>query len=139
MRTKETMSLDKQTSQSVGRPVRLIILVIVGLLLAALVGYLIGYRNGAESVGAGKTFYATLEQRQTDQLSVTGLEVNDINYRGEFTFRVTSDTEISWRSQILSLDDLSLGDRLAITFVGPVLESYPAQLSRVTHIKKLND
>ena len=139
MRTKEAMSLDKRTSQSVGRPVRLIILVIVGLLLAALVGYLIGYRNGAESVGAGNTFYATLEQRQTDQLSVTGLEVNDINYRGEFTFRVTSDTEISSRSQILSLDDLSLGDRLAITFVGPVLESYPAQLSRVTHIKKLND
>ena len=48
MRTKEAMSLDKRTSQSVGRPVRLIILVIVGLLLAALVGYLIGYRNGAE-------------------------------------------------------------------------------------------
>ena len=67
------------------------------------------------------------------------LAVNDINFRGRFHFQVEEDTELLWRYEALPLSDLDPGDRISITFTGPVAESDPAGLSDVVRIQLLDD
>ncbi len=85
-------------------------------------------------------FYATIaEISETGGMSVLGFDCNDINYRGLFSLKVEDETEISWRGTQLSLDDLDVGDTVAIYFNGGVLEMYPAQLVNTVAIHLLDD
>ena len=67
-------------------------------LLAA--GYFIGYKTAygsVENMGAAQaadqqTFYAEIREREAGRFLVKGLAVNDLNYRGEFTFSATGET-----------------------------------------------
>lgn len=70
---------------------------------------------------------------------VKGLDVNDINGRGEFTFFTNENTKLLWRGMELSLSDFEAGDRIAFFYAGEVLESYPAQIQNVVKIKLLDD
>ena len=68
-----------------------------------------------------------------------GLEVNDINFRGEFTFSVTEETALLWRGTAMKLSEFDIGDSVSITFTGAVLESYPAVIQEVTRVQLLDD
>ncbi|MGN1338702.1 MAG: hypothetical protein ACI4WS_00260 [Oscillospiraceae bacterium] len=70
---------------------------------------------------------------------VRGLDVNDINGRGEFTFTAKEHTQLIWRGTELSLSDFQPGDRIAFFYVGEVLETYPVQVSNVVKIKLMDD
>ena len=70
---------------------------------------------------------------------VKGLDVNDINGRGEFTFTAKENTQLVWRGTGLSLSDFQPGDRIAFFYVGEILETYPAQVGNVVKIKLLDD
>lgn len=78
---------------------------------------------------------------------VKGFETNEINYRGEFDFSIDNDTKILWiepnsiKSSYTELDisKLKEGQKVSITSVGDVLESYPAQLTKVTKVIVLNN
>lgn len=70
---------------------------------------------------------------------VKGLDVNDINGRGEFTFTAKENTRLIWRGTEISLSDFQPGDRIAFTYYGEVLETYPAQVQNVVKIKLLDD
>ncbi len=83
-------------------------------------------------------FYATVSRVSGNTLLVKGLEVNDRNFRGEFTFSLT-DTEVWWRYEQQTTDKLQPGQRIAVYSVGEIEETYPAGLTNVPRVDILED
>ena len=112
--------------------------------LAGVSGW-IGYKvasgrvEDAAPAARPQTFYATVSDIRDNAVTVTGMEVNDINFRGEFCFSVTEETEITWRYTDISMEDLDVGDHISITFTGEILETYPRQIQQVEVIQLLDD
>lgn len=106
-------------------------------------GYYAGRGQGEPAVPEDKlqtqTFYAEITDVYDTSLAVTGLEVNDVNFRGDFTVPIAEETELLWRGETLEQGELEQGDTVSITFSGAVLESYPAQLTRVVRLQLLDD
>ena len=69
---------------------------LLSLAAAALLAFQAG-RASALGPSPGQTFYAVIDQIDGSFLTVTGLEVNDINHRGQFTFSVEENTVLEWR------------------------------------------
>lgn len=86
-----------------------------------------------------QTFYATITERDDDFFAVEGLSVNDLNFRGDFTFTITTDTILMWRGETLTSEELQVGDRVAVTFDGTIQETYPAVLTGILQIQLLED
>lgn len=93
------------------------------------------YHHHARSL----TFYATISDIQNNTFTVTGMEVNDINFRGNFRFSIAEGTKITWRYTDISADDLDVGDNIAITFTGEILETDPGQIQQIEVIQLLGD
>ncbi|MCD7920341.1 MAG: hypothetical protein LUG45_09805 [Clostridiales bacterium] len=108
------------------------------LLVGLAVGLMIG-RNTAQSV-AGTTFYATIDQVNQDDgsLTVTGLEVNSVNFRGSFCLSVEA-AALEWRGTELTPDELREGQTISITFTGDIAETDPAELNGVVRVELLDD
>ena len=95
-----------------------------------------------ENDGFKATIKEIREYNGTTSILVKGLESNDINHRGEFDFSIDNDTKILWinpksiKSSYteLNVSNLKEGQNISITSTGPVLESYPAQLTKVTKV-----
>lgn len=118
----------------------LIALGMVVVLAAAVGGYVAGKNTASAAVPVtGDTFYATIEEINGSRLLVKGLEVNDINSRGRFDFNVTPTTELEWRHTAIRLEDLQVGDRVSVTYVGDIQETEPAGITDVRKIKLLED
>ena len=83
--------------------------------------------------------YAEILSNDNGHFHVKGLDVNDINGRGEYTFSVKEDTKLVWRGTPLSVEDFDAGDRIAFYYNGLVLESHPAIVPNVIRIKLLDD
>lgn len=85
------------------------------------------------------TFSATITEINEDWgwIEVKGLEENDINYRGRFTLSIESNTKFKRRSAKISLDDLSVGDLVSVTFTGPIYEMAPPIVEGVRVIRLL--
>ena len=79
------------------------------------------------------------EYKGITTILIEGLESNDINHRGEFDFSVDNDTELLWKEAKIELSSLKEGQNVSITSTGEILESYPAQLTKVTKIIVLED
>ncbi len=124
------------------------ILVIIGISFVA--GLFIGQSNSPKndlviSKVNGQTFYANIEsiKQYNDgsfHLNVKGLEVNDINYRGNFTFKVDDSMDMTWRGEKLNVSDLTIGNNISITFTDEILTSIsPTPLKEVIKIQVLDD
>ena len=86
-----------------------------------------------------QTFYAKITNIKNSNLLVDGLDVNDVNYRGEFSFKVKEDTKIEWRNTAINIEEHDKGDNISITFKGEIQETYPAQITDVVNIQLLDD
>lgn len=88
-------------------------------------------------------FYATVEKiteyNGITTVLVKGLDVNDINHRGEYDFSIDDDTKLLWHGTEIKKSDLKEGQNISITSTGEVLERYPAGLTKVTKIIVLDD
>lgn len=105
------------------------------------IGYKAAYdrmENAAPTI-IPQTFYATISDIQGNTLKVTGMEVNDINFRGEFCFSIAEKTKITWRYTDISIEDLDMGDHISITFTGEILETYPVEIQQVEIVQLLDD
>ena len=107
--------------------------------------YLFGYKtaydrieNAAGSYGA-ETFYAVITDISDSSITVQGMEINDINFRGRFTFPVMEETSYLWRGTRISPKDLEEGDNISITFTGLVQETSPAGIQEVLKVQLLDD
>ena len=104
-----------------------------------------GYKTAYDRIEAAtttlksQTFYASISDIRDSTLSVQGMDVNDINFRGDFVLDIVEETKIVWRYTELSFEDLDVGDKIAATFSGDVLESSPAQITQVEQIQLLDD
>lgn len=118
----------------------------IGLLFVGITvfSYFLGYKMASDKISAScgeesQTFYASISEINGDTIGVKGLEVNDINYRGEFTFSIKEETAVLWRGTPITPEDLEPNDTISITFQGEVLESYPAIIQNVTKVQLLED
>lgn len=90
------------------------------------------------------TFYATIEEIKeyngVTRVFVKGLDINDINYRGEYYFSIKENTAITWRTENITISDLNVGDNISITFTDEtILTIYPTPLNEVIKINLLDD
>ena len=120
-----------------------VVIMIIALIFSG--GFLLG-RYSANGSGRGAaagidfmTFYAEIDSIDGNTLLVSGLDVNDINFRGAFYITVSDATMILWRGTDIALSDLSEGATISITFSGPVMESYPAQIRDIDRVILLDD
>ena len=131
-----------------------IALSILAIILVIIASYFIGYKKAYDDYERNldnhkvsyNTFYATITDIQDTgltiddtALSVKGLDINDINFRGDFKFVITEATEIEWRNTEIETDDLEVGDNISIIFNGSIQETYPAKINDVLKIKLLDD
>lgn len=130
------------------------LLFILIMILVAVISYFLGsvitYKKLDNSLTNHKvnyqSFYATITNIEDTGLtiddtliSIKGLEINDINFRGEFEFIITEATEIEWRYTKLEKDELEVGDNVAIIFTGDIEEKEPAHINDVLKIQLLDD
>ena len=106
------------------------VFIIVGMIVIILLSFTIGLFIGkmyvvnddlAISKVCGQTFYANIEsiKQYNDggfHINVRGLEINDINYRGDFTFTINDNIDMTWRGEKIGISDLKEGDIISITF-----------------------
>ncbi len=130
------------------------IFIVIGLTLIIVVsfisGLLIGQKNSPKNNLAvrevyGETFYASIEsiKQYNDgsfHINVNGLEVNDINYRGDFTFTIDDSMDMTWRGEKIKVSNLKEGNTISITFVDEVFSDIsPTPLTEVVKIQILDD
>lgn len=84
----------------------IIIGVIFAVCISFVIGLLVGQYNKAKTdllirKAEGTTFYAKIdsirENNGTIHISATGLDVNNINWRGKYNFSIKESTDIVWR------------------------------------------
>ena len=130
-------------------------LIFIGsLLLVSVISYFLGavitYRKLDNSLNNQKinyqSFYATITdikdtgfEKEPKLIEVKGLDINDINFRGNFEFLVTEATELEWRYTMLEPNELEIGDNIAIIFTGNIEEKDPASINDVLKIQLLGD
>ena len=95
------------------------VFIIVGMIVIILLSFTIGLFIGkmyvvnddlAISKVYGQTFYANIEsiKQYNDggfHINVRGLEINDINYRGDFTFTINDNIDMTWRGEKIGISD----------------------------------
>lgn len=121
-----------------------IVVSVIVLVVIAVGFYLLGFTmaGGTKDRSEELTFYAEITDisgTDSSYFTVKGLEVNDVNFRGDFTFSVTEDTEIEWNFTEIVPKQLQVGNSIAVTFSGDIQESDPAQIGNVTKIRLLED
>lgn len=133
-----------------------IILGIVIALVILCIGYFIGYKkaynqyeaflNNNDNGVEYRSFYATIPGIEdtgltidNTALTVKGLNINDINFRGNFKFIITEATKIEWRNTKLDTSELEVGDNISIIFTGNIQESEPAKIENVLKIQLLDN
>lgn len=91
------------------------------------------------------TFCATIEsiKKYTDgsfHIYVKGLEVNEINYRGNFTFKVDNKVKMTWKGEDINISDLKEGDNISITFTDELITDIsPTPLTEVIKVQLLSE
>ena len=111
--------------------------IVIIICCVAVISYLVGRLN-APDVNT-KTFYATVESINGNSFVVQGLEVNDINSRGQFMFTVEDTTALEWHNTEIQISDLQAGDTISVTYSGGVTETYPAGIENIIKIVLLDD
>lgn len=130
------------------------ILIIIGIIIIMGVSFVLGIFVGqmnapkndlAFTKVSGQTFYANIEsiKQYNDgsfHINVKGLDVNDINYRGNFTFKVDDNMDMTWRGEKVKVSDLKEGNNISITFTDEIVNDIsPAPLREVIKIQILDD
>ena len=131
------------------------VFIIIGMIIIIVVSFTVGLFIGKmnvvnddlaiSKVVYGQTFYANIEsiKQYNDgsfHLNVKGLEINDINYRGNFTFKVDDSIKMTWRGEEVKVTDLKEGSNISITFTDEIInEISPTLLEEVVKIQILDD
>lgn len=127
--------------------------IIIGVILAVgisfAIGLLVGQYNKAKTdllirKAEGTTFYAKIdsirENNGTIHISATGLDVNNINWRGKYNFSVKENTDIIWMDVKIPVSALGKKNNIAITITDEIiLDIVPTPLREIEKIELLDD
>lgn len=121
-----------------------LIVIVAVLVIGAFVGGFFAGKSGQRVETQfveryAEVVYAEILSVDDGRFHVRGLDVNDINGRGEYTFSAKENTRLVWHVTDIPLSDFDVGDRIAFYYSGEVLTSYPARVLNVTKIKLLDD
>lgn len=121
-----------------------LIVIVAVLVIGAFVGGFFAGQSGQRvetqlAWSDTEVVYAEILSVDDGRFHVRGLDVNDINGRGEYTFSAKEHTRLIWRGTEIPLSDFDVGDRIAFYYNGLVLDSNPAQVQNVVKIKLLDD
>jgi len=116
-----------------------VIIYILATIGVATLFYFLVYKVADDNTYDAQTFYATITDKSDTTFTVKGMEVNDINFRGNFSFGVSEETELVWRYTAIECSDLEVGDNISITFTGDITETDPAGISEVLRLQLLDD
>ena len=130
--------------------IEILMLLIITSIVSYFVGSIITYNKFENDLDNHKmnyqSFYATITdikdtglEKEPKLLTVKGLNINDINFRGDFKFVITEATELEWRYTNLNVSELEIGDNISIIFTGNIKETEPAGIEDVLKIQLLDD
>ena len=89
------------------------------------------------------TFYAEIkeiiEKDEKVTLLVDGLDVNNINNRGEFYITIDKEVKLIWQGVNLDMSELKVGQNISITHDGGIQETAPARIPNVYIVELLDD
>ena len=99
-----------------------IILSLVFLIVALVISYFVGYKAAYDDFERGMeqsnlvhdVFYAEVVKVDGQHIAVDGLDINDVDYRGEYTLEVYPETELVWHDTTISLSDLKEGHIVSV-------------------------
>ena len=127
----------------------IIIGVIFAVCISFVIGLLVGQYNKAKTdllirKAEGTTFYAKIdsirENNGTINISATGLDVNNINWRGKYNFSIKESTDIVWRGVKIPVSDLGVKNNIAITITDETIpDVVPTPLQEIEKIELLDD
>jgi len=127
----------------------IIVLTIIFLLVATMISYFIGYKTAYDDFEYGleqsnlvhETFYAEVKSVDGSHILVQGLEINDRNYRGEYTLQIYGETEMIWHNTKISISDLEVGHVVSVEIysVDGVIDTSADVLMDIAKIKILSD
>ena len=127
----------------------IIIGVIFAVCISFVIGLLVGQYNKAKTdllirKAEGTTFYAKIdsirENNGTIHISATGLDVNNINWRGKYNFSIKESTDIVWRGVKIPVSDLGVKNNIAITITDETIpDVMPTPLQEIEKIELLDD
>ena len=127
----------------------IIIGVIFAVCISFVIGLLVGQYNKAKTdllirIAEGTTFYAKIdsirENNGTIHISATGLDVNNINWRGKYNFSIKESTDIVWRGVKIPVSDLGVKNNIAITITDETIpDVMPTPLQEIEKIELLDD
>ena len=117
-----------------------IIIVLILIIIISIVGYFLFIKKDRKIFS--QTFSANIIniEKNNDKVNllVSGLDTNDINYRGNFTFSLNSDFIVYFENTKTDVSKLSVGDKISITFTDKLLkEISPIELNSITKIELL--
>lgn len=123
------------------------ILGIIAIIVIGIIAYFLGYKTAYDDFEANtdneymsyQSFYATITDITEDNVTVEGMKINDINFRGKFTFATADIAKIEWRYVEKSVSELEVGDNISILFKGIVQETSPARIVGTLKIQLLDD
>ncbi len=143
------------------RILKLIIIIILAIALVVMTYCYFQFRYGYfrvadayhETITEGiypDTFYATIEEISDSEvygikeIKIKGLNINDINHRGEYYFDVYLDNigdnfKIKWNETDINFEQLKVGQTVAIYNYGDALEAEPNYLTSVRMIVVLDE
>lgn len=143
------------------RILKLIIIIILAIALVVMTYCYFQFRDGYfrvadayhETITEGiypDTFYATIEEISDSEvygikeIKIKGLNINDINHRGEYYFDVYLDNigdnfKIKWNETDINFEQLKVGQTVAIYNYGDALEAETNYLTSVRMIVVLDD
>ena len=123
--------------------------VIFAVCISFVIGLLVGQYNKAKTdllirKAEGTTFYAKIdsirENNGTIHISATGLDVNNINWRGKYNFSIKESTDIVWRGVKIPVSDLGVKNNIAITITDETIpDVVPTPLQEIEKIELLDD
>lgn len=127
----------------------IIIGVIFAVCISFVIGLLVGQYNKAKTdllirKAEGTTFYAKIdsirENNGTIHISATGLDVNNINWRGKYNFSIKESTDIVWRGVKIPVSDLGVKNNIAITITDETIpDVVPTPIQEIEKIELLDD
>ena len=117
-----------------------IIIVLFLIIIISIIGYFLFIKKDRKIFS--QTFSANIIniEKNNDKVNllVSGLDTNDINYRGNFTFSLNSDFIVYFENKKTDVSKLSVGDKISITFTDKLLkEISPIELNSITKIELL--
>ena len=92
-----------------------------------------------ENPQVAPAFYATIDDIDGDMIFITGLEMNDINHRGSYYFRIDEDTSVKWNNSDITVNELQAGNVISVAYTGEVWEESPAYLEKVLAVTLLEE